>query len=473
MGIKFDMKNLLSMIVAIVGGVVIYFVTSTYLFGELSYELSVRLPGQDGSENRELDQKKEIAGFEPYLEKFDGKASDIADNWLEFRGPDRSGIVSKPLKIPQNWQAGAGNTLWKVTVGEGYAGATVYNGMAFFIDYDKEKQADVICCISMKNGADIWKYYYPVKIKRNHGMSRTVPTIVNGLIVTMGPKCHLTCLDAITGDFKWQRDLVKDYNVKIPQWYAGQCPFIEDGKIIVGTGGDAMVVALNLVDGEEIWKSPNPDGWDMTHVSILKDEFKDRELYIYNASGGVGIVDAKTGGLISTNTEWRIKIAAVATPIGLANDKIFFTGGYNAGSALMGLVEKDGVIELSMIKELDASEFGSEQQTPIYYEGYIYGVSQDEQMACLDEDANIIWRSGSAEKFGLGPYLVVDGKLLIVDDHGVLTVADASPNGYRRIEQAKILDGHDSWGPLAIVDSKLIARDMTTMICVDLSKGAE
>ena len=44
-------------------------------------------------------------------------------------------------------------------------------------------------------------------IKRNHGMSRTVPAVNGRDIVTMGPKCHGTCLDAETGEFLFAIDL--------------------------------------------------------------------------------------------------------------------------------------------------------------------------------------------------------------------------------------------------------------------------
>ena len=35
--------------------------------------------------------------------------------------------------------------------------------------------------------------------------------------------------------------------------------------------------------------------------------------------------------------------------------------------------------------------------------------------------SKIIWSSGKTERFGLGPYLIADGKIFILSDDGILT----------------------------------------------------
>jgi outer membrane protein assembly factor BamB len=60
--------------------------------------------------------------------------------------------------------------------------------------------------------------------------------------------------------------------------------------------------------------------------------------------------------------------------------------------------------------------------------------------------------------------------IYVMDDEGRLTLAEASPKGYVQLAQAQVLHGHDSWGPMAMVDGKLILRDLTQMVCLDVSK---
>ena len=49
-------------------------------------------------------------------------------------------------------------------------------------------------------------------------------------------------------------------------------------------------------------------------------------------------------------------------------------------------------------------------------------------------------------------------------------MAEATTEGYRRLSQCEVFaDGHDAWGPMALVNGRLILRDMTRMACLDLS----
>jgi hypothetical protein len=32
-----------------------------------------------------------------------------------------------------------------------------------------------------------------------------------------------------------------------------------------------------------------------------------------------------------------------------------------------------------------------------------------------------------------------------------------------------VLNGHDAWGPLALAGSRLLARDLDSMVCLDLA----
>lgn len=81
-----------------------------------------------------------------------------------------------------------------------------------------------------------------------------------------------------------------------------------------------------------------------------------------------------------------------------------------------------------------------------------------------------MWTSGPSARFGLGygPYLIADGKLIILNEDGVLTLAAASTESYQPLARAEVLDGPDAWAPLALAAGRLIARDTHRMVCIDL-----
>ena len=109
--------------------------------------------------------------------------------WPGFRGARGDGIASEPIAIARVWGPGFPAQLWSLDLGEGYAGPTVRNGRVYLLDYDEARQADALRCLSLADGQEIWRFSYPVKIKRNHGMSRTVPAVTDQYVVSLGPNC--------------------------------------------------------------------------------------------------------------------------------------------------------------------------------------------------------------------------------------------------------------------------------------------
>jgi outer membrane protein assembly factor BamB len=49
-------------------------------------------------------------------------------------------------------------------------------------------------------------------------------------------------------------------------------------------------------------------------------------------------------------------------------------------------------------------------------------------------------------------------------------LAQANSSDYLQLAQAKVLEGHESWGPIAVASGRLIVRDTEHMICLDISE---
>jgi outer membrane protein assembly factor BamB len=452
---------------------VIVGVVSLYLWlrGDVAAQLTQSLPIPGNAPQIPSDENgvEEIRGE---LLRFDGVPADLPGAWPRFRGANFDAISTENVDLARTWNPDGPAVLWSIDVGEGYAGAAILAGRVYLMDYDRQNQADAIRCLSLDNGREIWRYSYPVKVKRFHGMSRTVPAVTEKYVVTMGPKCHVTCLDSMTGQFRWMLDLVKDFNAKVPDWYAGQCPLIDNDKAIIAVGGDTLIMAVDCETGQILWKSPNPNRWLMTHSSVIPTEFMGTRMYVYCASGGVVGISAEDGTILWETTEWKIRIANVATPVVVGDGLIFLSGGYNAGSMMLQLTQENGTINAQPVFRLKSGVFGSEQHTPIFYDGHIYGIRPDKQLTCLDLNGKVVWTSTSTHRFGprgLGPYIIADGMIYVMNDSGVLTLAEATPTGYVQLASAKVLEGPESWGPMAIASGRLIVRDMNRMICLDVT----
>jgi outer membrane protein assembly factor BamB len=399
-----------------------------------------------------------------------GTPADLPGAWPNFRGPKLDAVATDSTPLADAWSAGEPKPLWGIDVGEGYAGAAVLKGRVYLMDYDRTAQADALRCLSLADGREIWKSSYPLAVKRNHGMSRTVPAVTESCVVALGPKCHVSCLDAATGKFKWGIDLVREYGSTVPAWYAGQCPLIDGDRVILAPAGSSLMIAVELETGKVVWKTPNPRDWKMTHVSITPAEFAGRKTYVYCGHRGVAGVAADDGSLLWETPEWKISIATVATPVPVPGNRLFLSGGYEAGAMMLEVTESAGKWAAKPLFRLDADTFGATQQTPVLFHDHLYGVRPNGELVCLDLTGKVVWASGTSHRFGLGPFMIADGKILVMNDDGHLTMAQATPEKFNLLAQAQVLTGHDAWGPLALAGNRLIVRDLTRLVCLDLGK---
>ena len=418
-------------------------------------------------------------------------AADLPGSWPMFRGPDGDGVSREEVALAEAWPAEGPPVLWSVELGEGYAGAAVHAGRVYVLDYDEgrgegevvpERRGDVLRCLSLADGAEIWRRWYHLPMVRFHGISRTVPAVTDKYVVTLGPMGHVLCLDAVTGEAKWSKDLVAEYGTVIPEWYAGQCPRIDEFRrgrevAILQPGGDqdVLMVALDCETGEEVWRTPNPDGLDMTHASIARMVWNGMRTYVCCTTGGVVAVSARDGKVVWTYPDWRISPAVVPTPVILGENRVLLSGGYKAGGVLLELRANDAQEpEPHVVAKFDVRTMSAEQQTPIAFEDRIYVVltknagPNREQLQCLSSEGAVLWSSGPDRLFELGPFLVADGKLLLCDDEGVLTMVRPSGSGYEELARADVLDGHEAWAPMAIAGGRLLVRDLRTLVCLDL-----
>ena len=432
--------------------------------------LALRVPGTDQAPGSELGSNANpvLAGK---LIRSDGQPANLPGTWPQFRGPNRDGIAMETGSLARSWSASEPRELWATDVGEGYAGAAVVNGRVYLMDYDRDKKQDALRCLSLADGREIWRYAYPVPVKRNHGMSRTVPTVTDKLVVAMGPKCHVVCLDPATGELRWGLDLVRQYGTTVPPWYAGQCPLVDNGIVILAPAGKtALLLACDGQTGAPLWQTPNPHAWKMTHSSVMPMEFEGQRMYVYCGNNGIVGVSAKDGSILWETGEWKISIATVPSPLVLSEGRIFLSGGYNAGSLMLQLRKEDGRLVPRTLFKLGPDVFGATQQTPILFENHIYGVRPDGKFVCLTSEGKTVWASGSGQQFGLGPFMMADGLFFVMNDSGLLRLIEATPSKYALLGQAQVLKGRESWAPLALAGGRLIARDLTRMVCLEVGR---
>ena len=456
---------------AVIGAVVLLFWTSW----APSDQFTVRQPDQDGTPETSVDtDTRELIAGDPVFGP--GSPVSVVCQWPSFRGPRRDAICEAGVPLGRQWPPGGPPVLWQIEVEEGYASPAIVDGRVFLLDYDRQAMADTIRCLSLGDGHEIWRNSYPVQITPNHGITRTMPAVHNDTVITIGPRSHVAAWDVETGQNRWLFSMVQRYGSEERQWYTGQCPLVDGDRVILAPGGpDSLLVALDYRTGEEIWRTPNPRGWVMTHSSIMPMEFEGQRMYVYCGTGGTVGVAAEDGRLLWDETSWTENFATSPSPLPLPDGRLLLSSGYGTVGAMWLQMEKQGdQIVARADGQLDRREFNSEQHTPLFYQGHIFGVRKHRggQFVCLDLQGNEIWNSGQ-DRFGHGPYLIADDLLLILSEDGELVAAEATPEAYRPVWRTRVYEpGHEAWGPMAIASGFLIVRDMTRMTCLDLRRFA-
>jgi len=452
-------------------------------------DIIARVPGMDNRPKMAIRNDSVVIG-----EFFDTVSviDEVAyGDWPRFRGKDFDNISKDTVPLAESWDTAGPPILWRATLGEGYSGPVVHNGRVYILDYNERRKADVLKCFSLSSGKELWRRWYYVELKRNHGYSRTIPAVTDKYVVTIGPRSHVMCTDPVNGNLLWSIDLEKEYGIPgretgriTPDFFSGQCPLIDNDIAVIAPGVKALMIGVDCASGKVLWTTPNPDSLRMSHGSIMPMTIHGKKMYVYNAVGGVCGVSADkedAGKLLWVTTEWSPATTA-ASPLYLGNNEIAVFGSYGAGGARI-VINFDGNKYSATVKEQHKGTEGiaSDQQTPIMIGEYVWAVMPEnagplkKQLVCFHKSDLLtpVWSSGKDSRFGrgLGPYIVSGDKMYLLDDDCNLYLFKINKTDVKLLASHKIIDGIEAWGPMAIAGKFLIMRDARNLLCLNIGKS--
>jgi len=401
----------------------------------------------------------------------------FAADWPQYFGPKRDS-TSAEKGILRSWPKEGPKVLWTAPVNVGFGGPAVSGGKVSLFDRD-EKVGDTLRCLNFSDGKEIWSFAYDAPGSFMFPGSRTVPTVDGDRVYTCGPLGDLYCINTNTHKPVWNKNMWKDFGGgPLPRWGITQNPLIYGNLLIVASQtSQAGVVAYDKLTGELKWKSPALSGSPgYVSPSIVKIGGEDHLVMIMaatgmgrNASGGsVNGLDPLSGKVLWTYSNWQC-IIPVPHAVDAGEGRVLITGGYNAGAAMIKVQKKDdgtyGVTEL-----FKTVEFGAHTQPPILYKDHFYAQystnERNDGLVCMGMDGKIKWKTGDEPSFVRGGSILVDGLLLSTDGSKMLYVIEPDPSGFKPLASAELLEQGTNWGPLALVDGKLLIRDQKNLKCV-------
>jgi outer membrane protein assembly factor BamB len=363
-----------------------------------------------------------------------------------------------------------------------------------------------VLCLDDATGAVVWKHEYDCDYAISFPSGpRTTPLVAGGKVYTLGAMGDLLCLDADSGKVAWSVNLPERYGDPqkphrgVPLWGYAASPLL-DGDRIITLGGDdgSVVVALNKNTGKEVWRALS--SFSIGYCPpVIYTVGKTRQLIIWHPEAVCGL-DPETGKLF-WEAPFRLHQSALAIPMPQFDGKhLFITSFYN--SALMLALDTDKPAATVLWQGQGKSEkpdrtatLHSIMPTPIFKDGYIYGIDSYGELRCLKaETGDRIWtalgvtkplKDGKRDESKLteanrwnNAFLTPQGdRCFLFNEAGELVIAKLEPSGYTEIDRAKIIEPDNVmpnrkvvWSQPAYAHQSVYVRNDRELVCVSLEK---
>jgi outer membrane protein assembly factor BamB len=411
-----------------------------------------------------------------------------AQDWPQYLGPNGNSS-STQKNILRSWPQQGPEVLWTTAVGIGYGGPVIKEGKVYLLDRD-DKVGDKLRCFDLSTGKELWSFGYDAPGSVMFPGSRSVPALDGNRIYSCGPYGNLYCIDINTHKPIWNKNVWTDFGGgEIPRWAITQCPVVYGELLIVASQApQAGVVAYEKLTGKVRWKTPSLGEVSYVSPAIVKVGGASHVVMItasagrgQSASGGkvVGI-DPLTGKILWEYTNWQCGIP-VPGVIDAGEGKVLITGGYQAGTAMIKIEKKaDGKFSVSELYK--NPDFGAHTQPPVLVNGYFYAQyttnERKDGLVCMSMDGQVKWKTGRAPLFDKGGIILADGLLLCTDGSSKLYLIEPDPSAFKPVATADLLKpepsdkkpSNQNWAPLALADGKLLIRDQSRLMCVEIAK---
>lgn len=397
-----------------------------------------------------------------------------ASDWPQYLGPDRN-AVSNEKGLLRSWPPEGPKVLWTVPLGEGFGGPAISEGKVYVYDRVDDK-TNVLRCLDLMTGKEEWTFSHEAPGEVSYNGSRSVPTIDGSRIYIVDFFGNMHCIDKNTKKVLWQTNIWTDFGgTQLPRWAIAQNPLVYRNMVIVASQTEnAGGVAFDKMSGDIIWKTPAlPGAAGYVSPAIVKIDDEDH-LVMISASGfggsprgAVNGYNPETGDLLWSYDGWQCGIP-IPNVTEIGNNQIFMTAGYKAGGAI---IQINRIGDSYKVKEvLISKEFGTHVHPAIFYKGNLYGHATNNDVRdgfmSMDLSGNINWRTRRKPSFDKGGFILADDMIISSDGEETLYLIEPTPEEFRVLAKAELLETKQAWAPLALSNGKLVIRDQKQIKCI-------
>jgi outer membrane protein assembly factor BamB len=395
-------------------------------------------------------------------------------SWTQWGGAGRD-FMADSKGLASTWPASGPKKLWSRSLGEGHSSVLVENGRLYTMYRQITRQPsvsheEVVAALDAASGKTIWEFKYPAPpngIQFDQGFGpHSTPLIVGNRLFAASSRSELFALDKTTGKRIWSHDFVKEFNAPLTaRGYSGS-PLLYNSTIVVTMGGpNQAVAAFDQASGKLLWKQ----GYFVWAPAspILIDVDKQPQLVVFGGDVVTGMDPANGRELWRHphKTDWGLNIS---TPVWVADQHLLLvSSAYGVGTRALELRQSAG--KTTVTEKWHSQRMRIHIGTIIRLGEHAYASSGDFGPAFISafdlKSGAIAWQDRS---FARAQLLYADGKIIVLDEDGVLGLATVSPQGLKVLAKASVLQ-HLAWTPPTLVGTTLYVRDRQTISAFDLS----
>jgi outer membrane protein assembly factor BamB len=391
----------------------------------------------------------------------------FAQDWPQWGGPGRD-FKATVTGLKTHWPASGPPQLWNRSLGEGHS-AIVAEGARLYTMYRKGEQ-EVVIAFDAKTGKTIWEYCYAAPYLRGMDMSygdgpHATPLIVGQSLYTAGATGKLFCLEKATGKPRWSHELWQGFTGGTHMGYSSSPLAYKNTLIMQADGAGRSLMAFDLNSGSVVWQALNFRNSNSSPIIINVDG---QEQLVVFTHGEILGADPNDGSLL-----WSRRIAAqwefhfvISTPVWGPGNLLFASAAYGIGGRVLHLSRIDGQ---TVVKELWQSERTRvHKENAIRLGDVIYastGHLGPAFFTAIDvKTGKVLWQDRS---FSHANFVYADGKFIILDEDGALSLATPTASGLTVHSKIEIFMNR-SWTVPTLVGGTLYLRDRKNIMALQL-----
>lgn len=382
-----------------------------------------------------------------------------ASDWPQFLGPDRNGTIEAPVFVEGFLKSGI-KELWRVPIGEGYAGLAIQSGRVFTMD--RKGKNEFLVALQSSNGKVLWRVQTgssPDDVYGGLG-PRVTPSVDRDLVFTVSAQGELLAFRADSGKLLWERALASDLGWRPPAEGTSCSPLVQDGRIylIVGGSNGKAFAAFDRNTGRTLWTSQE----DRTsYSSPIRWDFGGVKQVLFLSGSNLFSLNADSGKLLWKYAWPTYDFVNVATPIIFLPDRVFISAGYDQGAAMLR-IQKNNDGTMKVVEIWRNREMKNHFNNSVHYDSVLYGFDNAILKGVDAQTGQTLWRE---KGFGTGSIVRAGSHLLILSDSGKLVFAKADREALREAATFQALRGK-SWTPPSLAEGRIFLRNHTEIVCL-------